>query len=477
VLKPGYILEFYDLWIIKLQNLSDKELIQIFLQKFSNLEKEIEELKNEVRSLKDKLSRYENPKNSNNSSVSPSQDPNRATKSLRKKSDKKVGAQKGHKGSKLLKSGDPDKIILHDITECECCKSELPKEGEIKSRQLLDIPKIKIEVTEHQIITKVCENCGKKNKTNFPEELVQEAQYGNNIKAFSVYLQNYHMLPFKRCSELIEDLTGHKISPGSLANFQSKGYSNLEDYESSVKKILLKSSVLHADETGVRLNGKLHWMHVLSNDVLSYFGYHQKRGKQAIDAFNIIPLYNGNLVHDRFASYFSYECKHSLCNAHILRELQYLWETKELKWVRNLSNLLVGIHHQIKQGKIYSTKEYERTVTKFEKLITPTIQNYNKVYSKTKEEKLAFALEKYKHLFLKFIKEKEVPFDNNQAERDLRMIKVKLKISGCFRDPNYADYFARIRGYITTLKKNNQDVLLNIQKSFEGNPFLPIMGE
>jgi hypothetical protein len=218
-------------------------------------------------------------------------------------------------------------------------------------------------------------------------------------------------------------------------------------------------------------------MHVLSNDVLSYFGYHQKRGKQAIDAFNIIPLYNGNLVHDRFASYFSYECKHSLCNAHILRELQYLWETKELKWVRNLSNLLVGIHHQIKQGKIYSTKEYERTVTKFEKLITPTIQNYNKVYSKTKEEKLAFALEKYKHLFLKFIKEKEVPFDNNQAERDLRMIKVKLKISGCFRDPNYADYFARIRGYITTLKKNNQDVLLNIQKSFEGNPFLPIMGE
>ena len=454
----------------------DKILLQQLLKDFEVLKKENFQLHKQIKKLEEKLSKYENPKNSRNSSVPPSQDPNRTTRSLRKKSNKKAGGQKGHKGSKLLKVANPNKIVLHDITQCECCKSQLPKEGEIKSRQLFDIPKIKIEVTEHQIITKVCRNCGKKNKSNFPKGLVQEAQYGNNVKEFSVSLQNYHMLPFKRCSELIEDLTGHKISEGSLANFQFKSYNNLESYETEIKKILLKSNVLHADETGVRLNGKLHWMHVLSNEFLSYFGHHQKRGKQAIDDFNIIPLYNGNLVHDRFASYFSYKCQHSLCNAHILRELQYLWETKELKCARNLSRLLVGIHHKIKQGKIYSTEQYERTVNKFEKLIAPTIQNYNKVYTKTKEEKLAFALEKHKHLFLKFIKEKDVPFDNNQAERDLRMIKVKLKISGCFREPNYADYFARIRGYITTLKKNKQNVLVNIQKSFDGNPFLPDFG-
>jgi transposase len=449
---------------------------KLFREKTHRLEKENSQLHKHIKKLEEKLSKYENPKNSNNSSVPPSQDPNRQTKSLRKKSDKKVGGQKGHKGSKLLKIVNPDKIVLHDITECECCKSQLPKKGKIKSRQIFDIPKIKIEVTEHQIITKVCGNCGKKNKTNFPDGLVQEAQYGNNVKAFAVYLQNYHMLPFKRCSELIEDLTGHKISEGSLANFQVKSYKNLEDYEASVKKILLKSSVLHADETGVRLNGKLHWMHVLSNEFLSYFGYHQKRGKQAINDFNIIPLYNGNLVHDRFAPYFSYACEHSLCNAHILRELHYLWESKKLKWTRNLSSLLVGVHHKVKHGKVYSIKDYERILSDFENLIFSTIQNYNKVYTKTKEEKLAFALEKHKHLFLKFIRKKEVPFDNNQAERDLRMIKVKQKISGCFREPNYADYFARIRGYITTLKKNQQDVLLNIQKSFDGNPFLPESG-
>ena len=461
----------------------DKILLQKLLNDLDDLKSDFDILKKEnsqlhkhIKILEEKLSKYENPKNSGNSSVPPSQDLNRTTKSLRKKSNKKVGGQKGHKGSKLLKIENPDIIVLHEITQCECCKSQLPKEGKIKSRQIFDIPKIKIEVTEHQIITKVCGNCGKKNKTNFPEGLVQEAQYGNNVKAFSVYLQNYHMLPFKRCSELIEDLTGHKISEGSLANFQVKSYKNLEDYETELKKMLLKSNVLHADETGIRLNGKLHWMHVLSNEFFSYFGYHHKRGKEAINDFNIIPLYNGNLVHDRFAPYFSYECEHSLCNAHILRELHYLWESKKLKWTRNLSSLLVGVHHKVKHGKVYSTKDYERILSDFEKLILPTIQNYNKVYTKTKEEKLAFALEKHKHLFLKFIKEKEVPFDNNQAERDLRMIKVKQKISGCFREPNYADYFARIRGYITTLKKNKQNVLENIQKSFDGNPFLPEFG-
>ncbi len=182
-------------------------------------------------------------------------------------------------------------------------------------------------MTQHQIISKVCRSCGKKNKSNFPDNLVQEAQYGNTIKAFVVYLQNYHMLLFKRCSELIYDLVGHKISEGRLANSQVKSYNNLENYETEIKKLLLKSSVLHADETGIRLHGKSHWMHVLSNEFISYFGYHSKRGKEAINDFNIIPIYNGNLVHDRFASY---TCEHSICNAHILRELQFLRETKNL---------------------------------------------------------------------------------------------------------------------------------------------------
>jgi len=182
------------------------------------------------------------------------------------------------------------------------------------------------------------------------------------------------------------------------------------------------------------------------------------------------------LVHDRFSPYFSYNCEHSLCNAHILRELQYLWESKNLKWARNLSSLLSGVHHKMKLGKIYLDMDYQRILDDHEKLIEPIIKKYNLVYTKTKEEKLAFALEKHKHLFLKFIKMKEVPFDNNQAERDLRMIKVKQKISGCFRNPQYAQYFARARSYISTLKKNKQEILLNILNAFEEKAFLPNFG-
>jgi transposase len=456
--------------------LSDKELIQQLLRNFALLKAENIALRNEIVILKEKLSKYENPKNSTNSSVPPSQDPNRKTRSLRKKSNKKVGGQVGHKGSKLSKVENPNQVIFHDITECSCCNSKLPEDGVVKSRQIFDLPKIKIEVTEHQVVTKVCGNCGKKNKSNFPKYLVQEAQYGDNIKAFSVYAHSYQIIPYGRSAEFIYDLTGHRISVGTLANFQAKCYESLGDFENEIKKELLQSEVLHADETGVKVEGKLGWFHVLSTDLLSFFGYHKKRGKEAINEFNIIPLFNGNLVHDRFSPYFSYACEHSLCNAHILRELQYLWESKKLKWARNISVLLAGVHHKIKKGKIYLEKDYLKILGNFEKLIAPTIENYNSVYTKTKEEKLAFALEKHKHLFLKFIKDKIVPFDNNQAERDLRMMKVKQKVSGCFRSPDYAEYFARIKSYISTLKKSEQEILLQIFNTFQNNAFYPNSG-
>lgn len=461
--------------------MTDKEIISNLAEEFTiykeETEKIISDLRKEVSDLEEKLSKYENPKNSKNSSIPPSQDPNRKTKSLRKPSDKKVGGQKGHKGFKLKKVKKADKIILHDVLECSCCSAKLPKEGALKSRQIFDIPKIQIEVTEHRIVIKTCTHCGAKNKSSFPKDLVQEAQYGNNIKSLGVYLQNYQMIPYGRSVELLYDLTGHKISKGSLANFQSKMHENLYDFEQEIKKMLLQSPILHVDETGSRLNGKLNWMHVASTDSLSFFGFHSKRGKEAIDSFDLLPIYQGTLIHDRFGPYFNYTSEHSLCNAHILRELLYLWESEELKWAKDLSHLLVNVHYSQSQGKVFNENNYQNILKRFEDLISPTILDYNEIYNKTKAEKLAFALEKHKHLFLKFIKKKEVPFDNNQAERDLRMIKVKQKVSGCFREYAYGEYFARIRSYISTLKKNQQNILQNIYDAFLNNYFLPILGE
>jgi len=458
--------------------LDGKQLLIQVLEEVRLLREENKELKLRVLELEVKLEKYENPKNSGNSSIPPSQDPFRKTKSLRGRSKRKPGGQKGHKGKKLEMAGTPDEIVLHDVTQCDCCGHALPEETKgFDARQVFDLPPIKMFVTEHRRVKKTCRHCGRENKANFPEGLVQPAQYGNNIKALCTYLQNYQMLPYARCSEFIEDLTGHRIATGSLSNFQRQCFGLLLPYQEEAKRQLLKGPVLHADETGVRLNGKNHWVHVLSNSTVSFFAHHPKRGKEAMDDIGLLEKYKGLLVHDRFASYFSYKCGHSLCNAHILRNLAYVEEAFEAPWTKEIGKLLVRA--KAKKGRDANLKKsyYTRVFNKYTSLIRPVIKNHDNKFKKTDEQRLAHALEKHKYLFLKFIKQPEVPFDNNQAERDLRMIKVKQKVSGCFRSETHAGYFTSIRGYISTLKKNNQKVLENIRNAFLEKPFMPVMGE
>lgn len=451
--------------------------------RINELEKLLKTALNEILTLKEKLSKYENPKNSGNSSIPPSQDRFRKTKSTRSKSTLKPGGQKGHSGSKLKMVASADSIIIHDVSICTCCGDSLNNNLEnYSSRQVFDIPTINISVTEHRSIIKHCQNCGLKNNGVFPDHINQQTQYGNNIKSLCVYLQNYQMIPFSRCTQLIEDLVGHKISTGSLANFQSKFYDNLNAYSDSIKSLLLNSEVLHGDETGVKINGTNYWMHVLGNSALSYFDCHIKRGKEAMNDIGILPLFKGTLVHDRFSSYFSYECEHSLCNAHILRDLIYVEELFDASWAKCMRKLLVRAKIKKDENPVIHQKYYTRVFNKYLSLIRPIIKNYhtkNKLSKtkKTDEERLAFALDKHKLLFLKFIKQPHVPFDNNQAERDLRMIKVKQKVSGCFRSYSYAKYFARIRGYITTLRKNDMPILLEIKNAFLNQPFIPVMAE
>lgn len=458
--------------------MTDRQLLKGVLQELKLLRQENKQLKLRVLELEAKLEKYENPKNSGNSSIPPSQDPLRKTKSLRKKSKRKPGGQKGREGKKLEMSSIPDKVVLHDITNCGCCGQALPGEPQgFDTRQVFDLPPIKMFVTEHRRSKKTCRHCGVENKASFPEGLVQPAQYGDNLKALCTYLQNYQMLPYARCSEFIEDLTGHPIATGSLSNFQRQCFELLAPYQEQARQQLLKGPVLHADETGIRLNGKNQWVHVLSNATISFFAHHPKRGKQAMDDIGLLEKYKGILVHDRFASYFSYQCEHSLCNAHILRDLSYVEEAFEAPWAKEIGKLLVRA--KTKKGrdanlkKSYSTRVFNKYIS----LVRPVIKKYDKKFKKTDEQRLAFALEKHKYLFLKFLKQPEVPFDNNQAERDLRMIKVKQKVSGCFRSHTHASYFASIRGYVTTLKKNNQKVLENIKNVFIEKPFIPVMGE
>lgn len=342
---------------------------------------------------------------------------------------------------------------------------------------MFDLPPIAVEVTEHRRLHRTCGTCGKLNKGSFPEGIKQRAQYGTRLKSLCVYLQNYQMLPYARCAEFIEDLTGHGIATGSLSNFQGRCFADLEGYELAIRDRLLRSPVLHADETGIRLGGKNSWMHVISNATASLFAHHPNRGKKAMDDMGILELYRGTLVHDRFSSYFSYNCEHSLCNAHILRDLVYVEEAFEADWAEKIRKLLVKAKRDREKDPDLKPSYYSRAFKKYTGLIRPIIKKYDKKFKKTDEERLAFALEKHKYLFLKFIKQPHVPFDNNQAERDLRMIKVKQKVSGCFRSATHAQYFARIRGYISTVKKNGENVLESIQLAFSKKPFIPVMGE
>jgi transposase len=451
--------------------LTDKQLIEKLIAQVTVLTERVLE-------LEAKLSKYENPKNSGNSSLPPSQDPFRKTKSLREKSNKPQGGQKGHKGSKLEMVSSPDIRVIHNIYQCSCCGNTLPKTSDCyDSRQVFDLPSIEIQVTEHRAIKKTCTVCGKRNTAPFPKGLNQEAQYGNNLKSLCVYLQNYQMLPYARCKELIADLTGHNISTGSLSNFQQQCYNHLKDYQEQITKQLLQSPLLHADETGIRLNGKNSWMHVISNKTISYFAHHLNRGRQAMDDIGILEHYKGTLIHDRFSSYFGYGCDHSLCNAHILRDLIYVEETFNAPWAKQIKELLIEAKVAREQKPNLKTSYYSRIFKNYTSIIRPIIKAYDKKFNKTDEQRLAFALEKHKYLFLKFIKHPEIPFDNNQAERDLRMIKVKQKVSGCFKAQTHARYFASIRGYISTVKKNKQSVLDNIQNAFLEKPFLPIRTE
>lgn len=430
-------------------------------------------------------------KNSHNSSKPPSSDglkkkPANAIKNSRERSGRKPGGQKGHGGSTLKMSRDPGHLEAHYPDHCRQCGGSLFSRGELSGRrQVFDIPKISIEVTEHQVYRCQCEECGASQNGEYPAGVNCSVQYGDHLKALCVYLNTYQMVPYSRLRELIEDLTGQRISPGSIGNFISDCSEKLIDYEMEVIGKLLDSKVLRADETGMRRGGKTDWVHVVCNEYLTWYGIHGNRGRQAIDDFDILNRFEGTVVHDRYQSYYGYQFIHSLCNAHILRELKYFHENKGLKWAKELAKLLAKANRRKKEDKL--TQHFvTRTINHFERIVqrelkrvasqTPLPRKGKRGrVPRTEEHRLLDSLATNREDFLRFLLDPEVPFDNNLAERDLRMIKLKQKISGCFRSEKGGEQFCRIRGYVSTLRKNGLTVLEQIENAFKDNPFSPGM--
>lgn len=436
-------------------------------------------------------------KNSQNSSKPPSTDPHKRTKSLREKSGKNVGGQVGHPGTTLGIVDKPDHILTHSPETCDFCGSSLsnnePAGGE--RRQVHDLPPQKIEVTEHHSQTKVCGRCGMKNKAGFPSGVNAPAQYGQRVRAVVAYLMGYQLIPYERCAETMNDLFNCQLSTGTLATIFKECSGELTEPLLLIKEGLRKTEVLGVDETNLRVKQKQQWVHVSSSDHLTLLVYHQKRGTSAIESIGILPRYEGIAVHDGFTSYNRYEgCQHSLCNAHILRELNYVIETTEPEWAKHMKALLLEIKTAVDKAHDDGKRHLSsRRRTEFQCKYDAIIEEAKKLYGALKKKKrdrtqrliirespmrmagrkLACRLEAERDQVLMFMKDFQVPFDNNQSERDLRMLKVKQKIFGCFRTEKGAEDFCRLRSYISTMKKQGRNAMETIRSVFAGKTIMP----
>ena len=447
---------------------------------------EVQTLTAAIQALKAQLNKDSHNSHQPPSSDGPAKRPH--PRSLRLRSGKPSGGQDGHPGLTRLLVDDPQVVIPHVPEVCGCCGTPLTAAQEVgrERRQVIEIPQARPEVTEHQAVQKVCPICQTVTAGEFPPEVTQPVQYGPRTKAAAVYLQTYQLLSYERTAEAMGDLFGVYPSEGTLATAQQTAYTQLAGVEQVIREALRIADVAHVDETGVRVAGHTAWVHVVSTAFLTFYAHHAKRGSAAIEAIGLLLNFAGRRVHDAWAPYLSLPGLYALCNAHLLRELISLHEETGQAWVQKLIRLLLSMQRVVAAARTAGQTAlppkrlagYEAAFTRFvtEGLRAnppPKPTGKRGRPKQTPARNLLDRLVTHRPAVLAFLHDFRVPFDNNQAERDLRMLKVKHKVSGCFRSPDGADYFCRIRGYLSTLRKQGYSILDGLTSVFAGQPYIP----
>lgn len=416
-------------------------------------------------------------RNSKNSSKPPSQDPNRERKTKARGEKRKPGGQEGHPGTTLQKIKNP-----HQIEEIKIDRSTIPPGDYVcegyESRQVFDM-KLRLCVTEYRC--EILKNtAGVQYVAKFPEGVTKAAQYGNEVKAQSVYMSQFQLIPQARVQDYFNDQVGLDVSKGSIGNFNQEAYDLLKPFEVWAKKTLLISPLNHADETSINVDGKKIWLHNLSNEQVTLYHADERRGQDAMDRMGVLPEYKGRLCHDHWKAYYRYEnITHVLCNAHHLRELERVIEEENHVWAKVMKEFLLTVNEEVKAsgGVLPGEKliEYEKRYVEIldqgeAECPRPPPKEPGKrgQQKKTFSRNLLERLRDFQEDTLRFMKEAVVPFTNNQGERDLRMTKVQQKISGCFRSMEGARTFCRIRSFLSTCRKNNLSPTEALRLLFQG---------
>lgn len=478
--KDALIIELYQMLMLFGKTCTEQGL-QIKAQA-----EQIEKLELYVKELEGRLA-----KNSQNSSKPPSSDglSKPAPKSQRTKSGLKSGGQRGHVGKTLEKVEKPDSVKEHTVQHCEHCQNSLKgvEASDVEARQEFEIPPMKVHVTEHRACIVICPKCGHTNQAKFPAHVTQPTQYGNRARAMMAYYNQAQFLPYDRVQEIFHDIHGVTLSEGTLYNANRACYEKLEGFEKAVKEQLVTSKIAHFDESGLRVNKTLHWLHVTSTGNLTHYDVHQKRGVEAMNEIGILPVFKGRAVHDHWKPYFQYDCEHGLCNAHHLRELKHNHEHYNQQWCAKMRDFLLVIKDLIEYNKSLNKTSFKPTEElRFQKCyhsilqdglkeipITAYTLNKNGKQKQHPSKNLWDRLSEYDLETLAFMYDFSVPFTNNQAEQDIRMNKVKQKVSGCFRSLKGAQIFCRTRGYISTVKKHGINVFDALTSVFEGAALYP----
>jgi transposase len=474
--------------------MTQEERIAQLEQENAELRAQLAEAYHQIAQLGQRLQWVEGQlaKDSHNSSKPPSSDgPRRKLRSQRQRSEKPTGGQPGHAGRTLMQVSSPDEVVRHRPKVCAHCQQPLEGlTGQIKERrQVHDLPEVRLLVREHQVEEVCCPACQQVSRGSFPAGVEAPVQYGPKVRALAVYLHEYQLVPLARVSELIDDWCACDVSEGTVLTWVEFAAQRLGPTVAQIADWLSASRLQHADETGVRIAGKLHWLHVNSTRFLTHLAWHAKRGRQALEDIGIWPRFRGRSMRDRWASYDHYHGAQSICGAHLLRDCVYVSEQNQQDWAAEMADLLLSMATAADEwrqlgAQAVPAEERDAWVAQYFDLLAngfaaqplPSAEDVPKRRGRRKQsaaKNLLDELLRRAEQVLAFLDDLSIPFTNNQAERDLRMVKVQQKIAGTFRSEDGATAFCRIRSYLSTMRKQDHPMLAALAAVFAGQP-LPI---